>query len=191
MTKKMMTVFVVVAFTCSAILMLGSCAKRQVGMEQAVTPSDSSPDRTMTQKKESGMTGGKETSGMSDAGKQVNAKLESEIKAFEAENIYFDFDRAELKPEARTILTKKAEWLRANPGFSVRIEGNCDERGTNEYNLALGERRADAAWKFLNALGISGGRMVTVSYGEEKPAAQGHNESAWSKNRRDEFKLIR
>ncbi|NIR17957.1 MAG: peptidoglycan-associated lipoprotein Pal, partial [Desulfobacterales bacterium] len=98
---------------------------------------------------------------------------------------------SELKPEARAILVKKAEWLRNNQEFSVRIEGHCDERGTNEYNLALGERRANAAWKFLNALGISGSRMTTISYGEERPADTGHNETAWSQNRRDEFKLIR
>ena len=109
--------------------------------------------------------------------------------AFEAENIYFDFDKSELKPEARAILTKKADWLRAHPEFSLRIEGNCDERGTIEYNLALGERRANAAWKFLNAMGISGERMTTISYGEERPAFLGHNEAAWAKNRRDEFKL--
>ena len=81
--------------------------------------------------------------------------------------------------------------MRANPRYSVRIEGHCDERGTNEYNIALGERRANAAWKFMNALGISGNRLTTISYGEERPADPGHNENAWSKNRRDEFKLIK
>jgi peptidoglycan-associated lipoprotein len=118
-------------------------------------------------------------------------KLRDEVRAFEAETIYFDFDRSELKSSARTVLAKKAEWLRKNPQFSLNIEGHCDERGTIEYNLALGERRANAAWKFLNALGVSGSRMTTISYGEESPTDPAHNAAAWARNRRDEFKLDR
>lgn len=178
MGKKMMSVLIIFTFACAAVFMLASCAKKQIGMEQAVTPAQAAP----------AAPGKAPEPAKGPAGKPG---LENEIKAFESEHIYFDFDKSELKPDARAILTKKAEWLRANPTFKIRIEGNCDERGTNEYNLALGERRADAAWKFINALGISGDRMTTVSYGEEKPAAQGHNEAAWSKNRRDEFKLIK
>jgi peptidoglycan-associated lipoprotein len=110
-------------------------------------------------------------------------------QAFEAEGIYFDFDKSEIKAEAKAILEKKAAWLRANPSYKVKIEGNCDERGTNEYNLALGDRRAKAAQKYLNALGISMDRMSTISYGEEKPACTEKSEKCWSKNRRDDFKL--
>lgn len=119
------------------------------------------------------------------------AKLEAEIRSFESRHIYFDFDRAELRPESRDILKTKAAWLKAHPDFSVRIEGHCDERGTNEYNIALGERRAKAAWKYLNALGIPGDRIDTVSYGEERPVDTGHDEAAWRKNRRDQFKLMK
>jgi len=115
--------------------------------------------------------------------------LEQQVSAFESEKIYFDYDKADLKPEAQAVLESKAKFLSANSSYSVTIEGNCDERGTNEYNLALGERRADAAKKFLASLGVSEGRITTVSYGEEKPVASGHDESAWSQNRRDEFKL--
>jgi len=117
--------------------------------------------------------------------------LQDQINAFESEKIYFDYDRADLKPEAQATLEKKARFLEANSSYSVAIEGHCDERGTNEYNLALGERRADAAKKYLGSLGISGDRITTISYGEEKPVAAGHNESAWSQNRRDEFKLAK
>lgn len=113
----------------------------------------------------------------------------SEIEIFESEKIYFDFDRADLKPEAREALRKKADWLKANPAASVLIEGNCDERGTVEYNLALGERRANGARQFLVDLGIDTGRISTVSYGEEKPVDPGHDEAAWAKNRRDDFKV--
>lgn len=101
--------------------------------------------------------------------------------------IYFDFDRSELKPEARETLQRKAEVLRTYPEIRIRIEGHCDERGTVEYNLALGERRAEAARQYLIDLGIDPDRITTVSYGEERPAAEGSNEAAWSLNRRDEF----
>ena len=97
--------------------------------------------------------------------------------------------RQRSKLTQKRFLEKKAAWLRANPSYKVKIEGNCDERGTNEYNLALGDRRAKAAQKFLNALGISMDRMSTISYGEEKPACTEKNEKCWSKNRRDDFKL--
>ena len=118
-------------------------------------------------------------------------KLEEEIKEFESTMIHFDFDKADLKPEAREILKKKAEWLLKHPEFNVRIEGYCDERGTEEYNLALGQRRAEAAKRYLIELGVSPDRITTISYGEENPIDPRHCEEAWAKNRRDEFKLIR
>ncbi len=102
--------------------------------------------------------------------------------------IYFDFDRSDLRPDAREGLQANASYLKGNSGVSVTIEGNCDERGSNEYNLALGKRRAEAAYKYLVDLGVESSRMTTVSYGEEKPAVEGHNELAWAKNRRDDFK---
>lgn len=122
-----------------------------------------------------------------------NAAAEAERQRFERamvdlrEPIYFDFDRSELRPEAREILRRKAEVLRSFPEVRVRIEGHADERGTVEYNLALGERRADAARQFLIDLGLDSDRITTVSYGEERPAVEGQNEAAWSRNRRDEF----
>jgi len=115
--------------------------------------------------------------------------MRSAIQAFESTHVYFDYDKADIKAEAKPVLEKKAEFLRANASYKVTIEGYCDERGTNEYNMALGDRRAKSAMKYLNALGISANRMSTVSYGEEKPADPGHNEAAWAKNRRGEFKL--
>jgi len=103
------------------------------------------------------------------------------------EDIYFDFDKSTLTPAAQDNLLRKAEWLRANPDATVTIEGNCDERGTNEYNLALGDRRAEAAKAFLVDLGIDAARITTISYGEERPVDPRHNEEAWAKNRRDHF----
>ena len=103
------------------------------------------------------------------------------------EHIYFDFDKSTLTPAAQDDLLRKAEWLRENPDSTVTIEGHCDERGTNEYNLALGDRRAESAKAFLADLGIDPARMTTISYGEERPVDPRSMEEAWAKNRRAHF----
>lgn len=118
-------------------------------------------------------------------------KLKSEIDEFESRPVYFDYDESDLKPAARENLSKRAAWLKSNSEYSILIEGHCDERGTNEYNLALGDRRAEVAKRYLINQGISGQRIETISYGEERPADREHNEEAWAKNRRDEFRIIR
>lgn len=99
-------------------------------------------------------------------------------------NVYFDFDKSELKPEARQKLNSNAEFLRQHPEFTLTIEGHCDERGTNEYNLALGERRANSAKDYLTSLGVAAGRMQTISYGEERPVCTEPTEACWQQNRR-------
>lgn len=104
--------------------------------------------------------------------------------------IYFDFDKSNLKADAIKNLNKTAGWLAKKPTVNIRIEGNCDERGTNEYNLALGERRANSAKEYLVKLGVSADRLETVTWGEEKPICTEHNEACWSKNRRDDFNPI-
>jgi peptidoglycan-associated lipoprotein len=106
------------------------------------------------------------------------------------ENVYFDFDKATLTDQAKDTLVRNAQWLREHPQVRVQVEGHADERGTSEYNLALGERRAESVKNYLLSLGIDGSRLVTISYGEERPADPGHNEEAWAKNRRVEFKAM-
>ncbi len=108
---------------------------------------------------------------------------------FISEDIYFEFDSASLVPEAREVLKRKAEWMRANPNVSVIIEGHTDSRGTVEYNLALGERRAVSAMSFLIDLGIQSSRITTISYGKERPIDPGSNEAAWARNRRAHFEI--
>ncbi len=103
------------------------------------------------------------------------------------DDVYFDFDKSELRPEAQQQLAHNAEWLKANPGYVATIEGHCDERGTNEYNLALGDRRASTAKDYLVSLGVSGGRLETISYGEERPVCTESTESCWQRNRRAHF----
>lgn len=97
---------------------------------------------------------------------------------------YFDFDKYNIRDDARATLENDARWLKDNPKVKVKIEGHCDERGTNEYNLALGERRAKAVMQFLVTLGIEKGRLSTISYGEERPVCTEHNETCYAKNRR-------
>lgn len=109
---------------------------------------------------------------------------------FENEDIHFAFDSYALTPRAVEILKEKAAFLKARPGLKVLIEGHCDERGTEQYNLALGDRRAHVAKEFLKALGIDPSRIQTVSYGEERPLDPRHNEEAWAKNRRAHFVII-
>ena len=103
------------------------------------------------------------------------------------EDVYFEFDKSILTPAAQDNLMQKAEWLRENPDAMATIEGHCDDRGTNEYNLALGDRRAESARAFLVDLGIDASRLTTISYGEERPVDPRQNEEAWAKNRRGHF----
>jgi peptidoglycan-associated lipoprotein len=102
-------------------------------------------------------------------------------------DIYFDFDMYNVRSGDAALLKENTEWFRVNPGKRMSIEGNCDERGTVEYNLALGQRRADATKEFLVTLGIDGMLLKTVSYGKEKPFCREHNEGCWSQNRRAHF----
>lgn len=104
--------------------------------------------------------------------------------------VYFDFDKSTLKDDSKAVLARNAEWLRTNSQVRVQVEGHADERGTEEYNLALAERRAEAVKSYLTSLGIEGNRLNTISYGEERPADSGHGDTAWSKNRRSEFKAM-
>jgi peptidoglycan-associated lipoprotein len=111
------------------------------------------------------------------------------MQKFVNDDVYFDFDDASIRTDAKAVLKDKADFLKANPNISVTIEGHCDERGTEAYNLALGERRAQSIKTFLVNAGIEQSRLSTISYGEEKPVDPGHNEAAWSKNRRGHFRI--
>jgi peptidoglycan-associated lipoprotein len=109
---------------------------------------------------------------------------QQDLEASAGDRVFFAFDRSDITPEAREILTRQADWLRRYPNVTVTIEGHCDERGTREYNLALGERRAQAAKNVLVASGIPASRISTISYGKERPAVVGSTEEAYAQNRR-------
>jgi peptidoglycan-associated lipoprotein len=103
--------------------------------------------------------------------------------------IHFDFDRSDLRDDARATLDAKVPLLLANPDVNIRVAGNTDERGSTEYNIALGQRRAASAKRYLTERGVPEGRIETVSFGEERPVANGSDESAWAQNRRDDFEI--
>jgi peptidoglycan-associated lipoprotein len=125
--------------------------------------------------------------------KQADARQSATAPVQETafENIYFDFDKSELSKDARDVLSKNGDiLLKGKPAIKIQIAGNCDERGSAEYNLALGERRAKSAQQYLITLGVSPDRLSIISYGKEKPAVDGNDEAAWAKNRRDEFTIM-
>ena len=160
-------VLMTVALLVGAIIFNASCAGKQ------------------KVKSEPGEMVGKTAGQMEEA--EIRKEMQRARDAFVNEDINFDFDKSLLTVEARRILDRKAIWLSNNPEVAVTIEGHCDERGTSEYNIALGERRAFSAKDYLEGLGIESGRLMTVTYGEEQPLDPGHDEDAWAKNRRVHF----
>jgi len=203
--KRNLVIAALVVFAFSSVLLLSSCAKKQVITEEKemkapekveeAKPVEAAKEEVVTKEEEAKIERLKE---LEAAKKEEPAKIDEEkawmerrAAKFEAESIYFDFDKSFIKLEYRPILNEKAAFLKDYPEMRVRIEGNCDERGTNEYNLALGERRANSAKNFLVSWGIAADRIEIISYGEERPRALGHNEDSWSQNRRDDFVLIR
>ncbi len=117
-------------------------------------------------------------------------EFQQAMRLFESELIHFDFDRSEIKNRYKPVLNRKASFLKSYPNARIQIEGHCDERGSVQYNLALGDRRANSAKAYLVALGISADRISTISFGEERPVDSGNNEEAWAKNRRDRFVIV-
>jgi peptidoglycan-associated lipoprotein len=122
-----------------------------------------------------------------EAAARAAAQLQSQLNTELSATIHFDYDRADIKPEDQANLDRKAAILMANPGLTILIAGNCDNRGSVEYNLALGNRRAAAAQRYLANKGVAAGQMSIVSYGEERPANPADNDAAWAENRNDQF----
>ena len=121
----------------------------------------------------------------------VEEKEEVVVEEAALQDAFFDFDKSVIRPDAKEALDGNLVWLNDNPGTRIVVEGHCDERGTNEYNLALGERRAKAVRDYLVAGGVDSGRISTISYGEERPFCLGHDESAWQCNRRGHFVVVK
>ena len=115
---------------------------------------------------------------------------EAQKSAFLGDHVYFDYDRYDIRPDGAAIIQAKAAFMQQYSGVRSEIQGHCDERGTEVYNMALGDRRARAAYNYITSLGIEGGRLTTVSYGKERPLDSGHHEAAWARNRRAQFVIV-
>lgn len=174
------------------VFLVPGCGKKQISSEPYGTESAEEARRKAEEEAMGKKAGIGEEDLQSAAQREAQARmLQSEERgAFENEDIYFAYDSAALTPEAQALLRKKADFLKQNPGAKITVEGHCDERGTNEYNLALGEARAQSAKNYLVDLGISPELLTTISFGEERPLDPRATEDAWSKNRRAHFVVV-
>ena len=188
------------ALTLSLVLLIifsvSACAKKQISSDASTTTAEEEAQKRADEEarqRELDRQKALQEEDLSDESlSRETAALQtaSARSKFENEDIYFEFDSIRLSPDAQEILTQKADWLRANPDATVTIEGHCDNRGTNEYNLALGEGRARSAKAFLVDLGIDPSRLNTISYGEERPLDGTQTEEAWARNRRAHFLIV-
>ena len=156
----------------AALLLLAAC-----------TSADEGPQSGLEGGAE-GVSGGRPGIASSDLAGQPTPGTQEDLAVSVGDRVFFQYDSAVLTSEATGVLDQQAAWLKQYPDVIVTIEGHTDERGAREYNLALGDRRANAVKNYLVALGISPQRILTISYGEERPAEPGHDETAWARNRR-------
>jgi len=161
----------------SAFLLLGACASQQTEQAPQASPA---PQGTAQE------APGSQTQGVAPSSMGMSP-LHDPKSILAKRSVYYDFDKSDIKSEFRPLIEAHAGYLREHAAATVRIEGNCDERGSREYNLALGQRRADSVAKAFGLLGVPGQRIETTSWGEEKPRAAGHDEAAWSQNRRSDI----
>ena len=161
--KKYSSLVVIAAF--GAALLLSGCPKKVDTAKGMVAPVEEVVEEVVVEEAPV-------------AGEMVQAMMP------DVKNVHFDYDKSNIRSDSRPVLEETARWLNSNPNESLMIEGYCDERGTNEYNLALGERRAKAVKEFLTAMGVSRGQLSTISYGEERSVCMGQNETCYAKNRR-------
>ena len=190
--RKKLWIILALAFIIPGLLFTVSCAKKAV-MDDAALAKQAEDEAAMKAREAAEKTRQEELAQqrtIEEERLKEEARLKQEaMDMFLNDDIHFEFDNSTLTPEAQLILKKKAEWLQNNPGSMSTIEGHCDERGTSEYNIALGDRRATSAKNFLVDLGISASRLTTISYGEERPVDPGKTEEAWAKNRRCRFTI--
>ncbi|WP_373087448.1 peptidoglycan-associated lipoprotein Pal [Sneathiella sp.] len=160
----------------TALLLVAACETAPV------ETGDSSGMGATTQT--TGTSGSSTTTVVTETTSSVQPGSQEDLVLNVGDRVFFGFDKYDLSDEAQATLQRQAAWLNANPTVTLLLEGNADERGTREYNLALGDRRATAVKNYLVTLGVSAGRLSTISYGKERPVALGHNEAAWAQNRR-------
>ena len=181
--KKNVWLTIILVMILPAMFFTVSCTKKVVQTEPVSTTQpevSKEPDSSAEKDEQTGQQ-------QEDRLRAEAAAREAAGTAFVSENIHFSFDSSVLSDQAQHILNSKADYLLANSDVTVTLEGHCDARGTEAYNIALGERRAESVKNFLVDLGISANRLNTISYGEERPIAMGQDEASWAKNRRAQF----
>ena len=189
--RKFLLLLLIVGISVGIVFSVSGCGKKKMSSDEEMTPT------VETAEPKPGEPGYEKIYEESMAAKEesldTQAAMAAETEVLEGRTsapllpIYFDFDKSNIREDQRARIEKNAAYLKENPEVKVRLEGNSDERGTNEYNMALGERRALSAKKYLMNLGIHTDRMHTLSYGEEKPLLHGHDEYSWAQNRRVDF----
>jgi peptidoglycan-associated lipoprotein len=191
---------------CISMMLMTGCAKKAVSKDEGLVSGEKKAAAAQSEadiKKKEAEAAAKEEAARKLAAEQAAAQQKEDVKELALkrdaaaaaaekeqtafEDIYFAFDKSTIEPEAREILKRLASLLGSNKNYSLVIEGHCDERGTVEYNLALGQRRADAAMKYLVDLGLDKESIKAITYGKERPLETGHDEEAWTKNRRAHF----
>ncbi len=196
MKRSLAIIGIIGLIVCFSVMVMTGCAKKTGVKEQAVSAEEQAAAEQGKAKADADAKARADEEARLAAeqrAKEAEAKVAPQAEAaaqqetMTSKDVLFDFDKFSLKPESRDILKQLAEWLNNNKNNILLIEGNCDERGTTEYNLALGERRAKEAMKYLVELGVDGKRIKTISYGKERPLDPAHTEEAWTKNRRDHF----
>ena len=178
------------AIMLAMLLALGvSCAKKQVTMETQEMAAEEGAAQQSAEDEAARREAEEMRRAREARQREQAASMSEEARraAFEDENIHFDFDKYVLTPQAMMILDDKAAYMREHPGVRVLVEGHCDDRGSNEYNLALGDRRANSAKNYLVKSGVAESRITTISYGEEQPLCMQQSESCWYRNRRGHF----
>jgi len=173
MHKNKLMIVLVIPLAVMIAVMVGCAGKKQPSAEKPAPSTERKQEPAPTPK-------------VQEPPKRVEEKqtVPSDIRF---DTVYFDFDKSNIRSDQRSTMNRNAQLLDQYKTIRIQIEGHCDERGTNEYNLALGERRAESVKQYLVDYGISSSRITTISYGEERPVDSRHNESAWAKNRRSEF----
>jgi peptidoglycan-associated lipoprotein len=172
---------VAAVFAATALVALAGCTKKPPTTTETVKPPETAArEETRVSPSASTKPAGHEPDVLSEDLQHLNSHGY-------LQDAYFDYDKAELRDDARTALAKDAEWLRKYPSTRLLVEGHCDERGTEEYNLALGDRRANATKEYLAAMGISDARVQTVSFGKDRPFCTAENDQCWQENRRAHF----
>lgn len=182
MSKRIFSSLVMLVLVFGLLGLLSGCAKKELRTD--LPPEPEKPKAVEVTSKEQPKAAATDATMRE---QQIKEEMARKRMMFLNELVHFDFDKYNIRPDAAEVLKRKADWLKENPDVAVIIEGHCDERGTEAYNLALGDRRANSAKKFLASLGVDEKRLEAISYGKERPLDPRHNEEAWAKNRRAQF----